>query len=66
MAAKGSTGNGVYTEHIAVAVTPEMKEQAVRAGAVRDVKPSVIVRWALADWLAAHVAAGNDSTGTGE
>jgi hypothetical protein len=44
----------VYTEHFAVATTPKMKRQTEAIARKRGVTKSVIVRWALDEYFAAH------------
>jgi len=51
MATKGSA---VHTDNLSVACTPELKSRAVAAAAARGVNFSIVVRWALEDWLAVH------------
>jgi hypothetical protein len=62
MPAKGSAE---YTEHLSVAVTPEMKIKVEAAARQQGVRPAVIVRWGLDDWLRGNApAVSGDSTGT--
>jgi predicted DNA-binding protein len=44
----------VYTDHFAVATTPQMKQKAEDAATKRGVTKSVIVRWALEAWFDEH------------
>lgn len=53
-----TTSSAEFTDHLAVAVAPEMKERAEAAGKKRGVNKSVIVRWALAEWLENHEGEG--------
>lgn len=47
-------GTAEFTDSLSVACTPAMKTQVKDAAAARGVNPSVIARWAVQDWLAAH------------
>jgi hypothetical protein len=58
-----TTDKAVYTEHFAVATTPNMKQETEDAARVRGVTKSVIVRWALQDWLEANGAAATEQAG---
>lgn len=53
------TDGAVYTDKFSVAVPPDMKTHTETAAAARGVKPSVIVRWALQEWLDQHGPAGD-------
>lgn len=45
-------GSAEYTDHLSVAVTPEMKQQIERAARRHGVRPAVVARWAVEEWLA--------------
>lgn len=47
-------GTAEYTEHLSVAVAPEMKNQVEAAARLHGVRPAVIARWALTDWLTSN------------
>jgi hypothetical protein len=56
MATKGRPkGTAELTADLSIVCTPEMKEQVITAATAQGVNASVVVRWAVADWLAAHV-----------
>jgi len=44
-------GSAQFTEHLAVAVTPEQKEDLVAEATERGVNYSVAARWAISEWL---------------
>lgn len=44
-------GTAQYTAHVAVAVTPQMKERLSAAADFHGVKPAVVLRWAVQEWL---------------
>lgn len=56
-------GTAEFTVQMSVACTPAMKQQLKDAAAARGVNPSVIARWAVADWLAAHETTQTEETG---
>lgn len=39
---------------MAVAVTPQMKQDVEAAGEARSVDKSTIIRWAVQDWMDTH------------
>lgn len=45
-------GSAQYTAHLAVAVTPEQKQDLIDEAARRGVTYSVAARWAIDEWLA--------------
>lgn len=60
-------GTAEYTEHLSVAVTPEMKQQVQAAARLQGVRPAVIVRWSLEDWVRNNISADDeDTTGVAE
>lgn len=59
-------GTAEFTAQVSVACSPAMKTQLQEAAAARGVNPSVIARWAVADWMAAHEATETVQAGTEE
>jgi hypothetical protein len=55
-------GSAELTGHLSVAIAPDMKNQVEAAARRQGVKPAVIARWAIEDWLTNNAPA--DSTGT--
>lgn len=49
-----------FTEHISLAVTPEMKAAFQRAAEFHQADASVPLRWALTDWLESEASQGRD------
>jgi hypothetical protein len=47
-------GSAKYTEHLAVAIEPNMKQDLDAAASAFQVEKSTIVRWALQSWLDAR------------
>jgi predicted transcriptional regulator len=56
-------GTAEFTTQMSVACTPAMKQQLKEAAAAREVNPSVIARWAVSEWLAAHETTQTEETG---
>jgi hypothetical protein len=60
-------GSAEYTDHLSVAVSPEMKQKVEAAGRLHGVRPAVIARWALEQWLTINLPADDeDATGAVE
>lgn len=53
-------GSAELTGHLSVAVSPDMKHQVEAAARQYGVKPAVIARWSIEEWLTRNNAA--DST----
>ena len=52
-------GSAKFTEHLAVACTPEQKEALIASGEAKGVTYSVVARWAIDEWLARNPLVGS-------
>lgn len=61
-------GTGELTDHLSVAVSPAMKRKVEAAAKGQGVRPAVVARWAIEDWLNNNgvTEQPDDSTGAGE